>query len=286
MHNDDIEYPTGYDTTEYACANPDQVVSHESVNQVVPRATVNQVVPHETVNQVVPHATDNHVVPYATVNQDAPYATVNQVVPNPTVNQYVTRQNELPDNIVSKIQNLTKKSVSPIKMYNFNTTWCGWSKKFQPVWDNFARKVKSDNTNNHVEVIDVKCDNKDDPKIKKLCEEYNIKGYPTVVISANGKSTHYNGERTVEALMKALENVKSQSSDSKIKETFAVANLIGSDIGSVIGGITRGDIRDITGGDIGDITGGDIRDITGGDIGSVKFKSASEIKEPFGIGDL
>ena len=44
---------------------------------------------------------------------------------------------------------------SKIKVYNFNTSWCGYSKQFQPTWDEFQKKYKSDN---RVIVKDVKCD--------------------------------------------------------------------------------------------------------------------------------
>ena len=95
--------------------------------------------------------------------------------------------------------------LSSIKMYNFNTEWCGWSKKFQPEWDAFTSNVKSDNTlNTLVEVIDVKCDNDNN---KELCADNNIQGFPTVVINVNGNNIKYDGPRTSEALMKKLKDL-------------------------------------------------------------------------------
>ena len=92
-----------------------------------------------------------------------------------------------------------------IKMYNFNTEWCGWSKKFQPEWDAFMANVKSDNTlNSIVEVKDVKCDNDNN---KELCADNNIQGFPTVVINVNGNNSKYDGPRTSEALMKKLKDL-------------------------------------------------------------------------------
>ena len=45
-----------------------------------------------------------------------------------------------------------------IKIYNFNTTWCGHSLKFQPIWDLF---IKSLNKSDNIVAYDVKCnDNK------------------------------------------------------------------------------------------------------------------------------
>lgn len=86
-----------------------------------------------------------------------------------------------------------------IKFYNFNTTWCGWSKKFQPEWDKFTAMVKSNpKLNSIIDVQDVKCDNDAN---KQLCIDNDVQGYPTVIINVNGKSTDYDGPRTVDGLM-------------------------------------------------------------------------------------
>jgi hypothetical protein len=108
-----------------------------------------------------------------------------------------------PQQIESKIE--TEKfgeiSKNKIKVFNFNTSWCGWSKRFQPEWDKFSNQVKSDPTLTHVEVYDVKCD---DSKNESMCEKYQVPGYPHVVIETNGNTNQYNGERTAEALIKAV----------------------------------------------------------------------------------
>ena len=94
---------------------------------------------------------------------------------------------------------------APIKMYNFNTSWCGWSTKFQPEWDNFMSKINSDNTlSSIVNVKDIKCDNDDN---KELCNENKIDGFPTVLIDVKGKKTIYNGPRTAEDLMKTVKQI-------------------------------------------------------------------------------
>ena len=46
-----------------------------------------------------------------------------------------------------------------IKVFNFNTSWCGWSKKFQSEWDIFTKFI-IDNNLTHIHAYDVKCDNK------------------------------------------------------------------------------------------------------------------------------
>ena len=55
-----------------------------------------------------------------------------------------------------------------IKVYNFNTTWCGHSLKFQPIWNSFDKSLEeSDN----IVAYDVKCDDK---KNEKLVEKYYV----------------------------------------------------------------------------------------------------------------
>jgi hypothetical protein len=88
---------------------------------------------------------------------------------------------------------------SKVKIYNFNTEWCGWSRRFQPEWEKFTRAVKSNSElDKLVEVINVRCD---DSVNEKLCEKYNVPGYPYVVLDDNGEHTPYTGERTAEALL-------------------------------------------------------------------------------------
>jgi len=88
---------------------------------------------------------------------------------------------------------------SKLKIYNFNTDWCRWSQIFQPEWQKFTEAVKNDsNLNKFVEAIDVKCNDTDN---EKMCEKYNVPGYPYVVLDNNGKHEPYNGERTVKALL-------------------------------------------------------------------------------------
>ena len=88
---------------------------------------------------------------------------------------------------------------SRMKMLNFNTKWCGWSVRFQPEWDNFTKAVKNNSElNSKVEVIDVKCD---DPANERMCEEYQVPGYPYVIVEKDGNRTPYEGERTAQALL-------------------------------------------------------------------------------------
>ena len=95
------------------------------------------------------------------------------------------------------------ESKQEIKVYNFNTSWCGWSKRFQPEWDEFMRQVSSDVSLRHIKAYDIKCDNSEN---ESLCEKYNVPGYPYVLIENGQGSVPYNGERTAKALIETLIN--------------------------------------------------------------------------------
>jgi len=85
-------------------------------------------------------------------------------------------------------------------IYNFNTLWCGYSIRFQPIWNEFALN----NTNNkNIKIIDVKCD---DQRNEQLCSKYPIEGYPSVIMVKNNVVTNYNGPRTVDDLQKFIDN--------------------------------------------------------------------------------
>ena len=98
-----------------------------------------------------------------------------------------------------KFTEVLSKDKTKIKVFNFNTTWCGWSRRFQPEWDDFSNRVKTDPNLAHVDALDVKCD---DDKNESMCEKYEVPGYPFIVVEIDGKRTQYNGERTADALVK------------------------------------------------------------------------------------
>jgi thiol-disulfide isomerase/thioredoxin len=91
-----------------------------------------------------------------------------------------------------------------INVLNFNTSWCGWSKKFQPEWDKFSNNVKQNPELYHVNAIDVKCDNEIN---NTLCNKYNIPGYPHVIIEYNNKQIPYNGRRTADDLINYIKTL-------------------------------------------------------------------------------
>jgi hypothetical protein len=108
---------------------------------------------------------------------------------------------KLPPRTELKKEKFAEIPKTKIKVFNFNTSWCGWSRRFQPEWDKFSNKVKSEPKLSHIETFDVKCDVSNN---ESMCEKYRVPGYPYIVIETNGKTNQYNGERTADALIKEI----------------------------------------------------------------------------------
>jgi len=119
--------------------------------------------------------------------------------------------NEIPDETNKKVT-VDNKNNTPntekfqnsknVKVYNFNTSWCGWSVKFQPEWTKFEETIKNDFSLDNVQTFDIKCD---DPKNEEKCKEFEVQGFPTVIIEVDGKRGTYNGPRES---VKLIESVK------------------------------------------------------------------------------
>jgi thiol-disulfide isomerase/thioredoxin len=97
-----------------------------------------------------------------------------------------------------------KNDDSKIKVYNFNTSWCGWSTRFQPEWKKFENEINKKGDLSHVEAHDIKCDN---PANDYLCKEYEVAGFPTVIIETAGKRGVYKGPRDSKDLIETLKEL-------------------------------------------------------------------------------
>jgi thiol-disulfide isomerase/thioredoxin len=96
-----------------------------------------------------------------------------------------------------------EKMTNKLKVVNYNTSWCGYSIRFQPIWNDFVAKMKA--TNSNVELVDMKCDLEEN---ESKCRVPEVEGYPTVVLYENDKSHVFDGNRTVDGL---IDFVKSYS---------------------------------------------------------------------------
>ena len=102
---------------------------------------------------------------------------------------------------VKNIQNFSNKDNVP-KIINFNTSWCYWSKKVQPVWEELTTSMKGKD----IEVLDVKCDLDEN---RELCERYQVEGFPTIKLVIGNSILDYEGDRSLDDLKKFIhENVK------------------------------------------------------------------------------
>jgi len=63
-------------------------------------------------------------------------------------------------------------------LVNYYAYWCGYSKKFQPKWEEFKGLAKSKFPN--LQVIDLDVGN--DDNLNDLAGQVGVKGYPTVVL--------------------------------------------------------------------------------------------------------
>ena len=83
-----------------------------------------------------------------------------------------------------------RKSNIPV-IVDFYADWCGHCKKLKPVWDKAAEQVNKEEKR----MLKVNCDGDVD------VSNYDIKGYPTILIFEDGEHKEYNGERTLEDLL-------------------------------------------------------------------------------------
>lgn len=87
-----------------------------------------------------------------------------------------------------------KKNLKKIQLINFNSSWCYWSKKIAPLWDQLKSEMRFDN----VDIIDIKCDYKIN---KKLCDKYDIYEYPTIKLINEDKVLEYNGDLNIDNII-------------------------------------------------------------------------------------
>ena len=94
----------------------------------------------------------------------------------------------------------SKYNGDDVIFYNFNTSWCYYSKILQPEWRNLTKHYSN---NKKVKIIDIKCD---DEKNKNICKKFKIRKFPTLIKIKKGKQTYYNGKRTLNKFIEFIEN--------------------------------------------------------------------------------
>lgn len=83
------------------------------------------------------------------------------------------------------------------KLYFFYADWCGYCQKFKPEWE----KLKAE-PNLGVQLEEVDCSN----EAPKLAKEYNVKGFPTLILVNNNNKVTYEGERSADAIISFIKD--------------------------------------------------------------------------------
>lgn len=78
--------------------------------------------------------------------------------------------------------------------------WCGHSQNFLPEWEKIKNAVKTRVDLNTI-CVAYNCENN-----KNMCEKYNIRGYPTILLhKENDEIVNYNGPREMNEILKFLQ---------------------------------------------------------------------------------
>lgn len=97
---------------------------------------------------------------------------------------------EFDENVFDQ-QTMTMKTDKPYFL-KFYAPWCGHCKKLEPIWNEFHQKYKD-----HVNVAKVDCTNETS---RPLCEQFEIRGYPSLYFLKDGRYYKYQYQRTLEYL--------------------------------------------------------------------------------------
>lgn len=87
-------------------------------------------------------------------------------------------------------------SIPDIKITLFSADWCGYCNRFKPEWEKLKKKY-----NNKYMFVNYK-----DTDIET--KKWKISGFPTIFISNKNLAVQYYGNRTTEAIIDYVNNVK------------------------------------------------------------------------------
>ena len=81
------------------------------------------------------------------------------------------------------------------KFYFFNVEWCGHCKTTKPKWEELVKNVDGVVNGKPVELVSV---NAEDEANAGLVKQYNVQGYPTLVLQKGEEKVEYSGDRSTE----------------------------------------------------------------------------------------
>ena len=76
--------------------------------------------------------------------------------------------------------------------------WCPHCQHVKPEWD----KLEKDESLDHIKIVKINCEENED-----IVQEKNIEGFPTILLTHNGKESAYNGNREYAEFKAYLENL-------------------------------------------------------------------------------
>lgn len=91
--------------------------------------------------------------------------------------------------------NLGNGQIKKIRIVNFYANWCAYSQRLEPTWKEFKNRMK----NSFVEVVDIDCGMMYNHHYNN---KYNIKEYPSIILFLDGQQIRYEGNRTVNDLIR------------------------------------------------------------------------------------
>jgi len=109
-------------------------------------------------------------------------------------------------------------------LLEFYAPWCGHCKKLAPIYEEVATKLKG-----KVFVGKVDCTVEQD-----LCNKFEIRGYPTLKFSSNGKLYDFQGERSLEFLVRFAEGGFNEANSRPLPLLASSSNEETSKISDVV----------------------------------------------------
>lgn len=91
-----------------------------------------------------------------------------------------------------------KPNPNEVTLALFHAEWCGYCKRFMPTWEETVSQLNNTKTNNGKKI---KCVAVEADKDKDVMKEYNVGGYPTImVLRPNKTPVTFEDDRTLEKL--------------------------------------------------------------------------------------